>query len=150
METITINNVEKKTTKTGVPYHVVTYNGDLKASAWDETIGGFLTQKVGQAVSVELKTKGDFTNIRACDYTAGLPGVPIVQPSVTNAPSNLMSAKDASIVAQVCVKEANNNLCAMIASGVELEANKYGEFLCENVKELVGAYKFALSELNGI
>lgn len=147
METIKIDSVENKTSKNNKPYFLIGYNGSEKTSTFDATMGGYLMSKIGDTVNVEFEMNGNFKNLSSIDYTAASPELPNI-PIVPKQSGSLLSARDNIIVAQVILKEANNNLCAIIASGVELEEGKYGQFLCDNVKELTGAYKLALELMN--
>lgn len=154
METIKINSVEKKMSKNNKPYWSIDYNNGEKTSVWDETIGGYLTQKIGQNVSVEFKINGQYKNLIGCDFTtSNLPDIPIMPSAPKEANvginSGLLDVRSASIVAQVILKEANNNISANIQAGLEMDTSKYGEWLCENVTELAAAYNVAFSILNG-
>lgn len=165
METIRIDGVEKKVSKTNVPFWAVKYNNGQSATIWDETIGGYISQKTGQDVSVEITSKGNYNNIRKCDFL----GAPVEKvlthaeslregktmepirdthmPASMIKPASIRSVRDNIIIAQVILKEANNHINAHIVAGLELDKSKYGEWLCENVKELTGAYKVALDTL---
>jgi len=147
METIIKNSIEKKLSKTNVPFWAVTYNGNMKATIWDEQIADYLTKDIadGASVMVEITSKGNYNNIRAVDFNGTVDSAPVqaqVQaPVTTEAP--LMSARDASIVAQVCLKGA-----VELAKDKKFGGNEdLGEYLCMAVNELAGAYRVALKSL---
>ena len=155
METIIINSVEQKISKNNKPYWGVTYNGGEKTSVWDETMGGYLTQKIGQQVRVRFEMNGKFKNLVDIDYNPNnapvpLPEIPVIPKAQNEANVGLLDVRSASIVAQVILKEANNNISANIQAGLEMDASKYGEWLCENVTELAAAYKVAFSIMTDV
>jgi len=150
METITINSVEHKTTKTNVPFWAVKYNGSGSATVWDETIGGYLSQKIGQQVSVTITSKGNFNNIRECDMTGGLnvETIKVEDNQIQQSPpetKGLHSVRDNTIIAQVILKGAVE-LTKERRFGVK---DELGPYLCMCIEELTGAYKLAFESLNG-
>lgn len=159
MERIRIENVEQKTTSAGKLMWKVTYNGNQTFNLFDNNAKEalFLIANKGQEVDVDFEMSKP--NAMGKQYK-NLKEVMMTNPSHEGTPMSLgmndtqmpptqhsMSARDASIVAQVCLKGA-----------VELAKNHYtkldnnediGEFLCMAVVELAGAYNVAFDKLNG-
>lgn len=156
MEEIKIEGLKPFNTAKGQGLEV-TFNGGRKATvaAWHQKEQGIINALgVGGTIQADVLQKGEYTNIENVQEDTANKVVTMPEPITNNEPvkkSNdlpMLSVRDNVIVAQVILKEANNNLCAHINSGIELEQEKYGKFLCDNVRELVGAYKVALSLLN--
>jgi len=151
METITINSVEKKASKTNVPFWAVKYNGSESATIWDETIGGYISQKIGQNVSVEITSKGNYNNIRGCNMTGGNQPMGLEMSDTQMPPieetqqpkGSVHSVRDNTIIAQVILKGAVE-LTKERRFGVK---DDLGPYLCMCVEELVGAYKLAYENL---
>lgn len=106
METITINSVEDKFSKTNVPFWSVKYNGNLSATVWDDQIAWYLKQQIGKVCEVSITSKGNYNNIRHVTMTQGNE-----QPTQAQTPAptpqetgGLMSVKDIQIVSQCLTK----------------------------------------------
>ena len=160
METIKISRLDER----GMMLIVGHDKGEHTLNrAWQNTEVDFLLNAVGIGGSVNVTFKapkdngkgGFYYNIDKVDMSSGVKGVvmpPPMPPPMPQAQAQtvleILSPRDMIIVAQVILKEANNNLCAIIESGIEISQDDYEKFLCDNVQVLTKAYKVALSGLN--
>lgn len=71
--TITIKQVERKTTKSGEPYLRVQSDKNKWYSVWEQALFGMM--KEGVTLQVSVITKGDFTNITDVIDPDGTPHV---------------------------------------------------------------------------
>lgn len=145
METIIVKKLEKKPTAKG-DMLLVGFNGNRTASVapWLSQEINYIEKDVGIGgeVSVELVSDGKFMNITGVDFKSankdpiGAPVEKVVMPAP------MASLKDNVIIAQVIVKCA----AEMYKSEQNIEI-PMGQYLCEAVTELVGAYRVALFAL---
>lgn len=152
MEEIIIKEIQKK--DSGLV--IVTYNGNRQATlntGWQSQEVDYLEKDVGigGSVNVEIVQKGDYTNITKVDFKSGkinkiaaITRPEELQPKSEYTPKPSDEKHD-SIVAQVMVKCANKMACS--ESG---NITDYGEYLCNRINELTGAYKLALSNLKAL
>ena len=139
---IKIDTITNKTSKSGKEFWVVE-SGNDKYTVWDDGIAEELTKRLGQNVDVDIKTSGNFKNIRGIET-----GNIAVNPSQKiEAPvqAGLHSFKDMSIVSQVMLKCASEMYCTETA----IDCSQ-GEYLANAINELTGAYKLALSNMKAI
>ena len=107
-------------------------------------VANILKSFIGKRVELELHRTGQWTNIKAMgrELAPTLPATPVFNQPTQEAGFS-MSARDQSIVAQVCVKGAIE-----LARMKEFANNdELGEFLCMAVAEIAGSYKHALIHL---
>ena len=138
MESIKINELTKK--DSGLV--IVKYNGDKEATLntkWQAQEVDYLEKDVGvggQCI-VEIKQKGEYTNITKVDMKSAVKGETTLE---VNVPHKCTS-RDNSIVCQCLLKIAGDNIPIS-------EVDTYGQILCTKLRELVGAYKLGLSLLD--
>lgn len=169
MEKIRINSIELKGPAKTIC--VVNYNNEnTQQNGAEATLNTKWQSKeiyylmkdigIGNECEVEIKHKGQYTNITEVKMDkqsapGGVQNAPTleVNPSLnTPAPQEvkgLMSQRDASIVAQVCLKGAVELAKVRLKDVDQVDNETLGEYLCMAVNELVGAYNVALDKLNG-
>ena len=139
MESIKINELTKK--DSGLV--IVKYNGDKEATLntkWQAQEVDYLEKDVGvggQCI-VEIKQKGEYTNITKVDMKSAVKGETTLE---VNVPHKCTS-RDNSIVCQCLLKIAG------IGFDPDAPLENYGKVLCTKLRELVGAYKLGLSLLD--
>lgn len=145
MEKIKIEALDKSPTKRG-DMLLVTYDGGKKASvaAWLTQDIDYMVKDVGIGgeVSVELTPSGDYTNITKIDMASAKKGKITESEKIVEAPK-LMSQRDASIVGQVCLKEA----CAMIRGQENFNMATFEADLRLLIPTIAEGYKLAVSKL---
>lgn len=144
MEKISINSVEDKKTKTGVPFWAVKYNGSENATVWDDQIANHLKKNIGKQVNVEITSKNNFNNIRGCDFTSEGAEDKGKETLLRIPQENAGFNRNNSIVAQCMIKSASE----IMSSDNYKTVNSFGQDLHEIMHELIGAYKIALERLN--
>ena len=134
---------------------VETYEGQ-KGSCWDKGLQMILTANIGKDVMIDIQKNDKGYNTVMQVYTVD-PELDHAQEVINNASqmrtsnvekSSGLSFRDEVIIAQVILKEANNTACVTMANAEMAITNEdYGKMLADNVNELTGAYKLALSNL---
>lgn len=159
METITINEIEKKPSGLVIVKYHSGYTQPNGAEAtmnvkWQSQEVDYIEKDVGLggSVSVLIQQKGDYTNITKIDMTSAKKGVaqdndekPNVQGTEPSRDDKWRNPAEMQAIELVkCATElAQNNLPAETT----MDNEKLGEFLCMAVTELHGAYKVALDRL---
>ena len=97
-------------------------------------------------INVEIEQKGAYTNIVGVQG-----GTPVFKETPIFKPSQTSPSRDHSIVSQVFVKCANDQLIATIEKfgSEELETFNGVSFLRQAISELYSAYKYSLELLDG-
>lgn len=158
METIIVKDIEIKADKNGKKMAVLQINGNRKVSvgSWLEQEVDFIANDVGvgDVFDCELKwtDDGKYLNIKSIAFSslkkyAGTTEMPVKMPEMTPPKQNLSSLKDTSIIAQVCIKEANNHINALAQCGTIVDDEHYEEVLCQYSNSLAKAYFTAFEAL---
>ena len=150
MENITITSMTDKkfgkpdtTTGQAPAFWGVTLSDGRKATIWDETIQAGVAANIGNSAMAEIKGNGTFLNIRSFIVDKGLQNNQAPKANAPQETKGLTSTGD-SIVAQVCVKEACENLRNLKG---DFDTKDTEEFLCKEVQMLAKVYKVTLGEL---
>lgn len=148
MESIKINAIDKK--DSGLV--IVNYNDNKEATLntkWQSQEVDYLEKDVGlggQCI-VEIKVKGEYTNITKVDMTSAVKGEMDTKCTLSDGALSAINSKpepsrDHSIVCQCLLKIAGSDL------PFAKEQGEYGRCVCEKLQELVAAYKLGVSLLD--
>jgi len=135
MSKITIKSIEPVSRPGKTTFWSCEDLAGVKLTVWDQVIADTIAQNLNVECEAEVKTSGNFINIRSFSASSGYAPSPVAQAAIAKAvPSvNQMSVKDISIVSQVCLK------CAAEVYAISTQTT-----ITELTLEFVDAYNAAV------